>query len=301
MPPRLVLLPMTGALVVACSTACSGADGVKVSVRGTFGTRPQVSFPGGAPGRGLAVTTLAGGGRGGAARGDLVVADYVGYRWGAGDHGLLTDTFGTGRPAAFPTGSLVPGLERAFAGAVPGSRRVARIPPEAAFGRGRSGDTLVYVLDVRAVYRRSATVAGRQTPLDDPKLPKVDATAPRAPTVTVPRTPPPNRLEFRALVRGSGPAIRHGQLVALQYVGARWRDGTVFHSSWARGGRPHAATVGTGQLLKGWDQALVGQRVGTRLLLVVPPSLAHSQGAAARPGTRTDDTLVFVIDILGAH
>ena len=53
--------------------------------------------------------------------------------------------------------------------------------------------------------------------------------------------------------------------------------------------------------MKGWDQALVGQRIGSRLLLVVPPSLGYGKQGLAQAGIRGDDTLVFVVDILGAH
>jgi peptidylprolyl isomerase len=53
--------------------------------------------------------------------------------------------------------------------------------------------------------------------------------------------------------------------------------------------------------MKGWDQALLGQRVGSRLLLVVPPSLGYGSKGLAQYGIRGSDTLVFVVDLLGAH
>lgn len=56
--------------------------------------------------------------------------------------------------------------------------------------------------------------------------------------------------------------------------------------------------MGTGSLIKGWDQALVGQTVGSRLLLVVPPSLGY--GDKASGSIPANSTLVFVIDILEA-
>ncbi|HEY8479197.1 MAG TPA: FKBP-type peptidyl-prolyl cis-trans isomerase, partial [Spirillospora sp.] len=127
-----------------------------------------------------------------------------------------------------------------------------------------------------------------------------DAPAGQAPGVAVPRVRPPRDLRVRTLVRGEGPAVRKDQLLALHYAGYFWRDGKMFTSSWAQG-RPAAVTIGTGQVMKGWDQGLVGQRVGSRVLLVVPPSLGYGSKGLPRFGIRGDDTLVFVVDLLGAH
>ncbi|WUI03156.1 FKBP-type peptidyl-prolyl cis-trans isomerase [Spirillospora sp. NBC_00431] len=298
------------AVPLALSAACSGGgDDVDVTVRGDFGKLPEVEFPKGSPADSFAVKTLAKGKGAAARKGDLVVADYVGYRWNGGGRKLLADSYGKGRPGAFPTGQLVPGLTKALVGSRPGSRVVARIPPGDGFGakgdpkhRVEADDTLVYVLDVRAVYSKTAGPHGvRQAPLADPGLPRVGEAAPgRAPAVTVPRVAPPKRLQVRTLVRGDGPAVRAGQLLALQYAGFFWRDGREFNSSWSAG-HPYGLLIGTGQVIKGWEQGLVGQRVGSRVLLVVPPSLGYGSKGLAQFGIKGSDTLVFVVDLLGAH
>ncbi|MFG2091316.1 FKBP-type peptidyl-prolyl cis-trans isomerase [Spirillospora sp. NPDC048824] len=306
---RVRLLPVVAVLTAPLVlSACSGG-GLDVTVRGDFGKLPDVEFPEGAPGESLAVETLKEGDGAAARKGDLVVADYVGYRWSESERKLLASSYPKGRPGAFPTGQLVPGLTKALEGARPGSRVVARIPPNEGFGEkgdpkhqvGKD-DTLVYVLDVRAVYSRTAGPRGeKQAPLSDPGLPKVgDAAAGQAPAVAMPKGAAPRKLQVRALVRGDGPAVRKGQLLALQYAGYFWRDGKVFNSSWSEG-HPAAVTIGTGQVMKGWDQGLVGQRVGSRLLLVVPPSLGYGEKGLAQFGIKGSDTLVFVVDLLGAH
>lgn len=308
---RVRFLPLVAVLAapLVLSAACSGGDDLDITVRGDFGKLPEVKFPEGAPAGSLAVETLAEGEGTAARKGDLVVADYVGYRWNKGGRKLLASSFANGGPGAFPTGQLVPGLTKAFEGARPGSRVVARIPPEDGFGakgdpkhQVGAGDTLVYVLDVRAVYPKTAGPHGRrEAPLNDPALPKVAEAAPgQAPSVTMPRTRPPEKLQVRTLVRGDGPAVRKGQLLALQYAGYFWRDGKVFNSSWSAG-HPYGVTIGTGQVMKGWDQGLVGQRVGSRVLLVVPPSLGYGSKGLAQFGIKGNDTLVFVVDLLGAH
>ncbi|GLW64940.1 peptidylprolyl isomerase [Actinomadura rubrobrunea] len=310
---RRVLASLVGVVLagpLALAAACSGGGDVEVSVRGKFGVRPEVSFPKGAPSEELAVKTLVkgkGGGEG-ARKGDLVVADYVGYRWNKDGNKLLANSYISGQPGAFPTGRLVPGLDKALLGVRPGDRVVAKIPPEEGYGdkgdtqhQVGAGDSLVYVLDIRGVYGRTAHARGREQRLDDPKLPRVTPGAPgQAPKVSVPRAAAPKTLQVRTLIQGEGPPVAKGRLVALQYVGVFWRDGREFDSSW-RSGRPYAVTIGTGQVIKGWDQALVGQKVGSRLLLVVPPSLGYGKQGLPQAGIKGDDTLVFVVDLLGVH
>ncbi|MFI0356102.1 FKBP-type peptidyl-prolyl cis-trans isomerase [Actinomadura sp. 9N407] len=303
LPAALVL-----AVPLLLTGACSGSGGIEVAVKGEFGSRPEVSFPKEAPGKELAVETVTEGKGPEAAKGDLVIADYVGYRWNKDGNKLLASSYKSGKAGAFPSGRLVRGLDKALAGARAGDRVVAEIPPKDGYGdKGAAhlqvgaGDTLVYVLDVRAVYPKSAAAKGKAQPLNDPKLPKVGAVQPgKGPSVTVPRVAAPAKPEVRTLVQGEGAQVRSGQLLALQYVGLFWRDGKAFDSSY-KAGRPFAATIGTGQVMKGWDQALVGQKVGSRLLLVVPPALGYGEKGLAQAGIKGDDTLVFVVDVLGAH
>ncbi|RFU41317.1 FKBP-type peptidyl-prolyl cis-trans isomerase [Actinomadura logoneensis] len=295
------------ALPLFLAAGCGGPD-VQVSVKGAPGQRPEVRIPKGTPKDGFASKVLAKGKGRGARKGDLVVADYVGYRWSKDGSKLLASSYLTGQPEAFPTWEVVPGLAKAFEGARPGARVVAKIPPKQGYGdagdQGRQigpDDTLVYVLDVRGVFTPSAMAHGTSKPLSDPALPQVgDGGAGQAPSITVPKRPAPKALGTRTLVQGDGPQVRKGQLLALQYKGVFWRNGKEFDSSWTAG-HPHAVTIGTGQVIKGWDQALLGQRVGSRLLLVVPPALAYKPlGGLPQAGIRADDSLVFVVDILGA-
>ncbi|WP_329520570.1 FKBP-type peptidyl-prolyl cis-trans isomerase [Spirillospora sp. NBC_01491] len=306
---RLTALPAAAVLAAPLLlTACSGAGDVMVKVKGDYGQRPEVSFPKGDPAEGLAVRTLEDGKGAEARKGDLVVADYVGYRWSKDGRKLLASSFAGGRPGAFPTGLLVPGLDRALTGARPGSRVVAKIPPEDGYGdKGDSvhqvgaDDTLVYVLDVRAVYPRTAAAKGAMRAPSGAGLPRVaPAAAGGAPAITVPRSAAPKALRACTLIEGGGPRVGKGQLLALQYEGVFWRDGKVFDSSWADG-RASAATIGTGQVMKGWDQALIGQKVGSRVLVVVPPALGYGAKGLAQAGIKGSDTLVFVVDVLGAH
>ncbi|KAB2348956.1 FKBP-type peptidyl-prolyl cis-trans isomerase [Actinomadura rudentiformis] len=294
-------------LLTGCSLFGDDVGDLQVAVKGDVGQRPDVSFPKDKPGDELAVKTLEKGKGAAARKGDLVVADYVGYRWSDGGYKLLANTYMAGQPGAFPVGQLVKGLDKALEGSRAGGRVAAKIPPKDGYGtkgdaqhQVGAGDSLVYVLDVRAVYPSTAGAQGREQPLNDPKLPKVQGAAGKAPTVTVPRVAAPKKLAMKVLVEGTGPEVRKGQLLALQYVGLFWRDGKVFDSSWS-GGRPYATTIGTGQVVKGWDDGLLGRKVGSRVLLVVPPALGYGAKGLPQAGIKGDDTLVFVVDVLGAH
>ena len=121
-------------------------------------------------------------------------------------------------------------------------------------------------------------------------------TAGTAPTVTVPPGLPPQTLESADLIEGTGKAAAPGDSVTVQYVLATYSSGKVIQSSWTS--QPFTFTLGAGQVIPGWDKGVVGMKVGGRRELIIPPSLgygASSPGAGIAP----DDTLVFVIDLLG--
>jgi hypothetical protein len=78
-----------------------------------------------------------------------------------------------------------------------------------------------------------------------------------------------------------------------------WRTGQVFNSSW-QNNTPFTTIIGGGQVIKGWDTGLVGQTVGSRVLLVVPPADGYGSAGQPQAGIDSTDTLVFVVDILAA-
>jgi peptidylprolyl isomerase len=134
----------------------------------------------------------------------------------------------------------------------------------------------------------------------------VTGTFGQKPTLTIPATAPPTRLATRVLHAGTGPALVKGQTMVADYLGETWdrKDGQpeVFDNSYDDK-LPVGFPIGTGAVLPGWDQALVGQRVGSRVLLTVPPALAYGTGASASADPDNDlagHTLVFVVDVVGA-
>ncbi len=120
-------------------------------------------------------------------------------------------------------------------------------------------------------------------------------TSGKAPAVVVPSGSAPTQLEMADLIEGTGPVAEDGDSISVQYVLATYSSRKVIQSSWTS--NPFAFTLGQAQVIPGWDQGVVGMRVGGRRELIIPPSLgygAHSPGAGITP----NDTLVFVVDLL---
>ena len=104
-------------------------------------------------------------------------------------------------------------------------------------------------------------------------------------------------LEYTDEVVGAGAQPKRGDTVVVHYSGYL-DDGTKFDSSVDRKS-PFEFTLGVGQVIKGWDATLVGKKVGSRVLLIIPPKDGY--GASGRlPAISGTDTMVFVVDILGA-
>lgn len=93
---------------------------------------------------------------------------------------------------------------------------------------------------------------------------------------------------------GDGVEVKNGDTVSVHYVGTL-QNGTEFDNSKKRG-QPFEFTVGGGQVIKGWDEGLVGMKVGGQRILVIPPEKAYGEnGIGPIPGGAT---LVFAIDLL---
>lgn len=117
------------------------------------------------------------------------------------------------------------------------------------------------------------------------------------PEVDFPGGEPPAELVIDDLTVGEGQELASGDLAHVHYVGVAFSSGEEFDSSWNRG-TPLSFPVGTGRVIPGWDQGLLGMKVGGRRQLVIPPHLAYGDrgaGGVIAPG----ETLIFVCDLVG--
>lgn len=105
----------------------------------------------------------------------------------------------------------------------------------------------------------------------------------------------PSELQVVDIEPGDGKAAVKGALITAHYKGYL-EDGTVFDSSLDRG-KPFQCVIGTGRVIKGWDQGMMGMKVGGKRKLLVPAHLAYgdrSVGAHIKPNSN----LTFEIELL---
>lgn len=119
-------------------------------------------------------------------------------------------------------------------------------------------------------------------------------TSPDKPAVSIPEALP-TELVITDLVEGEGEAAQAGDTVTVNYVGVRSEDGTEFDNSYDRGAT-FDVTLGTGQVIQGWDEGLIGVKKGGRRQLDIPSDLAY--GDQANGVIEAGDALTFVVDVV---
>lgn len=116
------------------------------------------------------------------------------------------------------------------------------------------------------------------------------------PEVEVPDGPPPKELQIEDITEGEGEEAVPGATLTMQYVGINFSDGKEFDSSWDSG-EPFTFQLGAGSVIPGWDQGIVGMKVGGRRQLIVPPDLGYGEQGSP-PLIKPNETLLFVVDLL---
>lgn len=116
------------------------------------------------------------------------------------------------------------------------------------------------------------------------------------PEVKVP-TAAPTELQITDLTAGTGAKAADGDTLMVHYVGVRTADGSEFDNSYDRG-EALPVTLGTGGVIKGWEQGLVGAQAGGRRQLDIPADLAYGDNPPAGSSIQAGDALTFVIDVL---
>jgi peptidylprolyl isomerase len=111
--------------------------------------------------------------------------------------------------------------------------------------------------------------------------------------------PEPTDLEVTDLSVGDGAEAQPGSTVSVHYVGIAHSTGEEFDASYNRG-EPLQFRLGVGQVISGWDNGVLGMKVGGRRRLVIPPHQAYGDrgaGGVIGPG----ETLIFVVDLVGVR
>jgi FKBP-type peptidyl-prolyl cis-trans isomerase len=92
---------------------------------------------------------------------------------------------------------------------------------------------------------------------------------------------------------GTGAAVKSGDTIVINYTGTL-TNGTKFDSSYDRG-TPFTTQIGVGQVIKGWDEGVIGMKVGGKRKLTIPPALGY--GDQAMGSIPANSTLIFEVEL----
>ncbi|MGB3829629.1 MAG: FKBP-type peptidyl-prolyl cis-trans isomerase [Ornithinimicrobium sp.] len=203
--------------------------------------------------------------------------------------------------------SLLSSFVQSLPGQKAGGSFILAMPPSEGFGEAGNAnlgigpeDTVVFYIEVVSSSNPLTKAEGEEVEPPD-GLPTVETDGTSAAQITIPPdATEPTDLVVQPLIKGEGPEVEANQTVKVNYTGVKFSDGEEFDSSF-NSGQPFSTTIGTGAVIPGWDEGLIGQTVGSRVLLVVPPDKAYGPAGDDNSSELAGETLVFVIDILSAN
>jgi len=201
---------------------------------------------------------------------------------------------------------LSPVLLDAVKGATIGSRIAVTAPADKLFGESgnaqlgiQSTDPIVIVIDL---------ISKPKPPLKGPQgkaqpapswAPKLVTKGDTVTALDFAKTPKPDgKLRSAALIKGTGATVKKGQTITVNYLGQVYKGKAPFDESYTK--QPATFGIGSGQVIPGWDKTIVGQTVGSRLVLAIPPKDGYGKQGQPTAGIKGTDTLYFVVDILAA-
>jgi peptidylprolyl isomerase len=272
-----------------CGTYSSGATSGAVKVAGDFGKTQTATFKTPLSASGLERTVVTKGTGAETKAGqkiDVLVSVYLGKDGKALGSQPVTLTVGDAQMIqAFSAGIDCVPL---------GSRVVVSAPAKDMYGAqgnpnlGVSAtDTLVIVTDVLGVHKPLVPQAWKTN------VPKVTFAADGTPTLKLPGGKPPAELLEKVLKPGTGDVVKEGDSVTLNYQGTSWDTGKIFDQSYGK----QPATFATTDVVQGFGAALVGQKVGSRLVVSIPPKYGYGEKTSDNTSQLAGQTLVFVIEI----
>jgi FKBP-type peptidyl-prolyl cis-trans isomerase len=200
-------------------------------------------------------------------------------------------------PTRFTVGdtTMPKDLQAAFECVNIGSRVATAFPAKDLYGESGNAsagiaadDSLVLVTDVIDKHVSPKPKAW-------PSAPSVTFNGRKSPVVTLPKGKASPDLLLHVIKKGTGAVVASGASVTVDYKGLIWGTGKVFDQSYGKGKAP--ATFTTTGVVEGFGAALVGQKVGTRLIVSIPPALGYGASGNPQGGIKGTDTLVFVIEI----
>jgi FKBP-type peptidyl-prolyl cis-trans isomerase len=282
---RRLVATLAVPLLIASAAACGGEDsgksGAVPAVSWKDGKQPKIDAGVGDPPGKLQVEVLDKGDGRKIEKADFITAHYAGQTWKGKP---FDNSYKRKLPSGFPigVGGVIEGWDKGLVGKTVGSRLELVIPPEMAYGKNPpkgsaigKGDTLVFTIDIKDAVPMAPQ--GEKVPQSDPALPEVGVnTDHKAPEVTVPEgESAPEELVSEPVIKGDGKKVKAEDTILANYRVVEWDNPKSQISTWK--GNPAAQMprgpqeIPVGQM-PGWEKGLVGQSVGSRVLLVVPKS-----------------------------
>ncbi|MDO5534917.1 MAG: FKBP-type peptidyl-prolyl cis-trans isomerase [Propionibacteriaceae bacterium] len=224
----------------------------------------------------------------------LVEVHYVGVNARTGE--VFDTSWEDGTPRMFQLDQVVPGFTKGLTGTKAGQRILIVMPGtdgyDASGGNPNAGiqvgDSLAFVVDVVTVAAQQATGVA-----ETPELPVTLGEADGKPTVTIDSaSTPPAELLVAPVIRGAQRPVAAGEQIMVKYRAWSWKTGELVEDKFDN---PVAGNLD--DTIEAWKQGLVGQPLGSRLVLVAPPSLGYDK-PSQNPPIEAGDTVVYVIDLL---
>ncbi|MET8741502.1 FKBP-type peptidyl-prolyl cis-trans isomerase [Streptomyces sp. NPDC004728] len=304
--PLLLLTAACGGEKGSASDSVSASAATKdgfpaITAGAKFGEKPTLAKGTGNPPKELKTRVVSQGDGATLKNGDAIQVNYLGQSWDSDKP--FDNSFDRKQPfdLTLGAGMVIQGWDKGLVGQKVGSRVQLVIPPDLAYGDQGQGDikpkaTLVFVVDVLKATQIPASAKGTEVAQDNIDLPKVGTnTDGKAPKVTIPtKTDPPTKLVSNYILESKGEVVKDTDSVVVNYVGMTWKDGKTFDSTYAAG---KTQTFPLAQVtLKGLKNGLVGKKIGSRVLLVIPPDQGF--GDKAQQTIPAKSTLVFAVDLL---
>ncbi|MFF3353768.1 FKBP-type peptidyl-prolyl cis-trans isomerase [Streptomyces sp. NPDC002917] len=302
----LLVVPLL-LLTAACGGDGKGSDSASkngfpaITAGAKFGEKPTLSKGQGDPPKELKTQVISEGDGAKLKNGDAIQVNYLGQAWDSTKP--FDNSFDRKQPfdLTLGAGMVIKGWDQGLLGQKVGSRVELVIPPDLGYGPQGQGDikpnaTLVFVVDILKATQIPTSAKGTEVAQDNVDLPKVGTnTDGKAPSVKIPeKTDPPKKLVSNYILESDGDVIKETDSVVVNYVGLLWKDGKTFDSTYAQG---KTQTFPLAQVtLKGLKNGLVGKKLGSRVLLVIPPDQAF--GDKAQQSIPANSTLVFAVDLL---
>lgn len=275
----------------ACDSAApNGNSSSTVTSPQKFGTKPEVSFPQPLISKRVEATVLHTGDGVLLQTGQPVLVEAT-ILSGADGSVLQQTAYEQNGGSLFTLGdTALPELGEGLECVPLGSRVAVVAPAAAAAAEGAPPASTVFVVDLIRAYKAKADGAD-QIPQNG--MPAVVTAPDGTPGITIPNEKAPSDFREATLKAGSGKKITDSANVVAKYTAVDWESKTVSESTWTTGGAAILTLADAATVSTGLKEALVGQRIGSQVIAVLPPDL---NGVGGQPGS---STLVYVVDILG--